>query len=240
MKKKCETVKSGEKFGMPIILGLVLIRIFITGVFLLSAVACVNKEQNKQAPRSLSGVKKARVTVKTNERGLTVEQENIGQRLNEENEVGNMRHLYIISAYSGDVILYSPVKGKVTSSGKRLSPYTVAAGRAGRGNNSPEPYGIPVSIGGKVHRTPEVLQDDGTYGHSIPYLYWWDTKGVYHKHYVSGGQIPHVTSQPMIVPKVILNVENSGAIDVKNDNKIKKAEKLEKKVDKAIGSPHTL
>jgi hypothetical protein len=35
-----------------------------------------------------------------------------------------------------------------------------------------------------------------------------------HKHYVSGGQIVHISSQPMVVPKVILNVENSGGMEV--------------------------
>ena len=58
-----------------------------------------------------------------------------------------------------------------------------------------------------VHITLEVVQDDGTYGHSSEYLYWWDTKGVYHQHYVSGGQIVHVSSQPLAVKGIIINME---------------------------------
>ena len=54
--------------------------------------------------------------------------------------------------------------------------------------------------------TDEVVQDDGTYGSSIPYLYWWDTKGVYHQHYVSGGQIIHVSNEPVSVKGVVINM----------------------------------
>jgi hypothetical protein len=78
------------------------------------------------------------------------------------------------------------LKGKVTSSGKRLSPYSVAAGAGGGGAANLDHYGIPVSVGGRKYRTTEVLQDDGTYGSSMPYLYWWDTNGVYRQAYVSG------------------------------------------------------
>lgn len=150
-------------------------------------------------PVSSSGVQKAAVAVKTHASGLTVEQENVARRLELENQPGSIKHLYVISSMSGDVILYSSVKGKVTSSGKRLSPYTIA----------PDPVNrlFKVDIGGANRRTTEVLQDDGTYGSSIPYLYWWDVKGVYHQHYVSGGQIIHLSDQPISVPKVILNLE---------------------------------
>ena len=70
--------------------------------------------------------------------------------------------------------------------------------------------GVPVAIGGRQHRTTEVLQDDGTYGSSIPYLFWEDTKGVYHQHYVSGGQILHVSSEPLPIKSVIINMEMAG------------------------------
>ena len=68
---------------------------------------------------------------------------------------------------------------------------------------------MPVQIGSIKARTAEVLQDDGTYGSSIPYVYWWDAKGVYHQHYVSGGQILHVSTVPIRVSKVIINVEDA-------------------------------
>lgn len=157
-----------------------------------------------QQPQSASGVKKAAVHVQTNPDGFTTEQMNIRDRLLEDNKPGSVKHLYVISAYSGQVIIYSTVRGKVTSGGKRLNPTTVSA-IAGQYNN--QGNFVPVNINGTQYRTSEVLQDDGSYGHSTEYLYWWDTKGVYHQHYVSGGQIIHVSNQPLAVKGIIINME---------------------------------
>mgnify|MGYP001600820622 CR=1 FL=1 len=151
-------------------------------------------------PQSASGVKKTTVQIPTNPEGLTTEQQNIRERLLEDNKPGSGKHLYVISAYSGQVIIYSTVRGKVTSGGKRLNPMTVeSAGDMADG--------FPISIGNWSGRTAEVIQDDGAYGHSSEYLYWWDTKGVYHQHYVSGGQIIHISDQPLAVKGIIINME---------------------------------
>jgi hypothetical protein len=57
-----------------------------------------------------------------------------------------------------------------------------------------------------------VLLDDGTYVSSVEYLYWFDAKGVYHQHYVTGGQIVHVSDQPLAVKSIVLNLsEEPGA-----------------------------
>ena len=155
----------------------------------------------EDAQKSASGVKKADVTVLIGADGFTVEQKNVRERLLLDNKTGSIKHLYIISAYSGQTIIYSTVRGKVTSSGKRLSPASVAASDAGHTG------GIPVSISGNRYRTGEVLQDDGTYGSSVEYLYWWDVQGRYHQHYVSGGQIVHISDQPIPVKSVTINME---------------------------------
>lgn len=149
--------------------------------------------------KSNSGVTKASTVVQTDVNGLTVEQKNVAKRLVEDNKVGTTKHLYVISAYSGQVIIYSAVDGKITSSGKRLSPTTA---------NSPSGYGFRINAGDLDFVTNEVLQDDGTYGSSEAYVYWWDTKGVYHQHYVSGGQILHVSSQPLSVKNIIINMSD--------------------------------
>lgn len=156
-------------------------------------------------PVASTGVKKATAHIETQSNGLTIEQDNIKRRLEEDNKPGSVKHLYVISAMSGDVLLYSTVKGKVTSSGKRLTPVTVAALDGQYTNRAHE--GFDVDIGGTTRSTGEVLQDDGTYGSSIEYIYWWDSKGVYHQHYISGGQIVHVSSAPMRVGKIIINIE---------------------------------
>lgn len=171
----------------------------LISVVVLGVLAGCRRQSNP--PQSASGVKKATVQVPTNPEGLTTEQQNIRERLLEDNKPGSVKHLYVISAYSGQVIIYSTVRGKVTSGGKRLTPTT--------GTGSGEYHGdsISVNIGGESHRTAEVLQDDGSYGHSMDYLYWWDTKGVYHQHYVGGGQIVHISNQPLAVKGIIINME---------------------------------
>ena len=178
--------------------------IFIMIVNLCSAASgCIERETLD--PVSTSGVKKMTTMVRKDQHGHTTEQKNVSKRLMLDNKPGSIKHLYIVSAFSGDVILYSTVKGKVTSSGKRLTPVTVAASDGQYVDNSLN--GIAVNIAGHQRRTTEVLQDDGTYGSSIPYLYWWDARGAYHQHYVSGGQFPHISDQPMNWPKIILNLE---------------------------------
>lgn len=137
-----------------------------------------------------SGVKKATVQVSTQASGLTIEQENIKNRIIEDNKPGSIKHLYVISAYSGQVLLYSTVRGKVTSGGKRLSRM------------------IERSDGCESAVAVDAIQDDGTFGQSDPYIYWWDSRGIYHQHYVSGGQIVHVSSQPLAVKGVIINLES--------------------------------
>lgn len=180
--------------------------VFLSVVVLGFLVGCdVQSGQQQQQPQSASGVKKADVHVQTNADGLTTEQQNIRDRILEDNKPGSIKHLYVISAYSGQVIIYSTVRGKVTSGSKRLTPTEVAAIDGEYVDN--DLMGIPVTIGNRNYRTPEVLQDDGTYGSSTEYLYWWDTKGVYHQHYVSGGQILHVSNQPLAVKGIIINME---------------------------------
>ena len=164
-------------------------------------------ELGTSTPKSSTGVTQAKAKVKTQADGLTVEQGNIKRRVELENAPGAIKHMYIISAMSGDVLVYSTVKGKVTSSGKRLSPYSVVATDGQYVDRSSR--GVSVDIGGSTHYTPEVLQDDGTYGSSISYLYWWDARGIYHQQYVTGGVMIHVSEQPMNFPMIILNLEES-------------------------------
>lgn len=153
---------------------------------------------------SISGTMMATAgNVKTNQNGLTVEQQNIKDRIHMDNQPGAIKHLYVISAYSGQVVIYSTVRGKVTSSGKRLTPSEASNTRSGGR------YSFAFPISGRTYYTNQVLAEDGTYGHSAEYLYWWDAKGVYHQHYVSGGQILHISDQPLAVKGIIINMEVS-------------------------------
>ena len=76
---------------------------------------------------SASGLRALSVSAPRDPDGFTLEQRNIMRRLEEDNRPGATQHYYIISPISGQIVSYSTVRGKVTSAGKRLSPYSVAA-----------------------------------------------------------------------------------------------------------------
>jgi len=160
-------------------------------------------ETEAAAPASSSGVTKASVKVETGSDNLTVEQRNIAKRLKVDNMPGSVKHLYVISAFSGQVLIYSTVQGKVTSGSKRLSPKTVQAysNNAGGING-----GFDVPIGQYYQRTTEVLGDDGTYGDSGDYLFWFDAAGRFHQQYTQGCVIA-ISDQPLPVKGVVINME---------------------------------
>ena len=183
----------------------VLVTIAITAIMTVMIVGCNAVNNN---PASSTGIVKAEAKVVVGSDGLTAEQRNIKTRLEEDNKPGAIKHLYVISAYSGQVVIYSTVREKVSSSGKRLSPYSVTStdGQYVDSNFN----GMPIVINGQQFYTSEVLQDDGTYGPSVEYIYWYDTRGIYHQHYIQGGQIVHISSQPLAVKSIIINMEIIG------------------------------
>lgn len=149
-----------------------------------------------------SGVAKATVQVHTDVNGQTIEQRNIIDRLKRDNEIGSIKHLYIVSSYTGDVLQYSTVKGKVTSGGKRLSPKSVnGATNIGMGRIN---Y---VQIGTETFSTDEVLDDGGAYGESGNYLFWFDANGNYQQYYPSGGTYLHISDKPLRVKKTKFSLE---------------------------------
>jgi hypothetical protein len=177
-----------------------IVLMLLTSTVLMGADGCMS-----QQAQSTSGAVKAEVRVPLDQNGLTAEQRAVANRILEDNKPGSIKHLYVISAYSGQVIIYSTVQGKVTSGGKRLTPTTVAVQRG----TSADGFAINFGVNNTQY-TGEVLQDDGTYGHSGDYLFWWDTKGVYHQHYVSGGQILHISNHPLAVKSIIINMSAKG------------------------------
>ena len=153
---------------------------------------------------------KANLVVKKQADGMTLEQSNIVKSYEVENRPGAIKHLYVISPYSGKVLIYSTVAGKVTSSVKGLNPSTVSS-LDGQYVGSSH-YGMAVKY------TQEVMNESGTYGTSRPeFIYWWDTKGIYHQHYVTGGQMIHVSDQPMPVREIVIDMNLAGAVS--NENK---------------------
>ena len=163
-------------------------KVFILLVSVLVLTSC--SEPTK--PVAASGVKKATANVVDGSNGLTTEQSNIKKRYKVDNEIGSIKHLYVISAYSGEVILYSTVDGKVTSGGKRLTSSQYLK-RGDRGEARGD-FVMPR------------IQDDGTYGASMNYLFWFDVKGIYHQHYVGGGQIVHISTEALPVKSITINL----------------------------------
>jgi hypothetical protein len=140
--------------------------------------------------------------IKKDSNNETIEQRNIIKRYKIDNIPGAIKHLYIISPYSGQCILYSTVNGKVTSSNKRLIPFTVKVGNGnGTGAYSSDGY----NFDGKI--TEEVKQPDFTYGSSGDYIYWWDVRDVYHQHYLLDGQIIHISNTPIKMGSITINLE---------------------------------
>lgn len=170
-----------------------------------ATLAATDENCSEAPPVSSSGLSKASATVNPGADGLSVEQRNVKDRLTADNKPGSIKHLYVMSAYSGQVLIYSTVRGKVTSSGKRLSPETIT------GIYNREVNGFAISMGNVTALTKEVLSDDGTYGSSVPYVYWFDAKGAYHQHYIEGGQILHISDQPLAIKSVVLNMESSAS-----------------------------
>lgn len=151
-----------------------------------------------QQQKSDSGVTKATVKVQTDQKGLTIEQKNYEERVKRDNDFGSVKHLYIISSYTGDVMQYSTVKGKVTSGGKRLSPATVNS----QVNSSISGFNYnKVNIGDKTFSTDELMDENGTYGQSMNYIYWFDAQDNYHQYFPSGGTYLHISDKPLKVKK---------------------------------------
>lgn len=144
--------------------------------------------------------------------GLTNEQRNISKRLVQESDPLAIKYLYAVSPFTGDIIYYSSIVGKPTSSGKRLTPTTVEVvypiynfknGVVGEGTTSG--FVVPWGERGAV-MTKEAPQDDGTFGSSIEYLYWYDARGIYHQQYLVGLAV-HISSQPIGTKKAVFNFE---------------------------------
>lgn len=130
-------------------------------------------------PKSASGATVAPpVTVPKNSEGRTVEQQNIYDRGKVTQDPTKVMWIHLISL-DGKILRRMPVRNKVTSSSKRLEPIqaVVASGEYRSGE-------YPFYNG---YLTPELIQPDGTYGSSDPYIYWFDPMGRYHQWGTAGG-----------------------------------------------------
>jgi hypothetical protein len=169
-------------------------RFALIGLVLFATIPMMASDcEDREVQKDTTGkVHQKHVAIQTDQDGDTVEQKNIARRITADNEPGAIKHLYLISPYTGDVLLYSSVKGKVTSGGKRLKPKTQV-----------QWYDSDASS--RSTYTQEVMNDDGTYGSSAEYLYFWDSFGTYHQVYTGAGIIL-ISSRPLRVKKAVINI----------------------------------
>lgn len=112
------------------------------------------------------------------------EQNNIVRRQTMVGDAGLTGYITLISS-AGVPILYTSVAGKTTSGGKRL---TKTWGRVGSSS-----YGYNVVA---------ASSNDGTYGSSNPYQYWWDTSGRYYQwngEYLFTDQPVRLRIEPLVI-----------------------------------------
>lgn len=96
---------------------------------------------------------------------------NIKSRLELTSDPGLVGFVLLMNE-AGQPIMYTGVKGKITSGGKRLTPPVQSwshwkAGTSGAG------------IGGSEAELGPAPSDEGTWGSSAPYIFFWTTSGQY-------------------------------------------------------------
>lgn len=139
-------------------------------------------------PVSASGAQQtAPYHVRKNADGRTVEQQNIFDRIRVTTDPTKVLWIHLI-ALDGKIIRRMPVRGKVTSSGKRLEPRSVVTDPENAGGTYP-------SYGG--YFTDERIEADGTYGSSDSYIYWFDPMGRYNQWGTAGGLGYLLTDYPI-------------------------------------------
>jgi hypothetical protein len=135
--------------------------------------------------------------------GGTPAQQRIMKRSAEEAKTDVTRHLYVISPASGEVLMHSSVMGLVGSSSERLRPSRVETFQ--------DSGGFSVPIGADKFHVSEVMNENGTYGTTMPFIYWWDTRGVYHQHFLTEGQIIHVCAEPLSAKPALIDLDKPAA-----------------------------
>jgi hypothetical protein len=101
-------------------------------------------------------------SIKFNE---NAEIDNIKQRLELTSNPGQIGFVLLLNEM-GKPVMYASVKGKITSGGKRLT--------------RPQEFQcLGVAGGGCSYEVVEAPSDEGTYGNSTPYVFFWTTDGQY-------------------------------------------------------------
>jgi len=177
--------------------------VIIIGLMLISMMLIAGCTENRSGV-SATGVKQAVAIVQTDAQGHTVEQSNIIKKYEIDNNPATIRYIYVISPFTNKVMFKTAMKGKMTSSGKRLTPNTVSTSCGS--STSGYSCGAFSMINGEEYRTPEVTQDDGTYGTSVEYLYGFAMDGSMLQIY-TGGATVLVSTKPLTIQDGVVNLQ---------------------------------
>lgn len=183
-----------EEFKMKSVIYCIVALIALTSL-------CTANLWGNDVPQSVSGVQMAKTPVLKIDpsTGLAYgDQSAIWNRIIHDNMPDAIKYLYVLG-FNGQVIYHDTVKGKVTSSGKRLNPRTLDTT-----GNTPGMW-----VGSDYYHTPELMEADGTFGDSAPYLFYWDTKGNYKQIFLTGSATIIVSDQPETFNQVTLMSEGN-------------------------------
>lgn len=112
---------------------------------------------------------------------------NIKARLQLTADPGLLGYVALINKV-GQVVLYTPVKGKITSGGKRLT--------------APEAWQVHNCGQYNCQGLVQMPSDEGTFGSSNPYIYFWTTDGQYIQtsmDYVYSNSPLRLSEDPLVV-----------------------------------------
>lgn len=127
-------------------------------------------------------INKAAQAAKSVQFDENAEIDNITQRVKLTADPGKFGFILLLNQ-AGQPILYEGVKGKVTSGGKRLTP----------------PDRVSCESNCYVR---QAASDEGTWGSSSPYIFYWNTDGVYRQWdggYLYSDQPIRLRVEPLVI-----------------------------------------
>lgn len=156
----------------------------------------MSKSKATQSQKAATAAKSVKFT-------RNAEIENLQRRLKLTGQPGKVGFITLLNA-SGQPIIYTDVRGKVSSGTKRLTK-TWERVNCDKGNR----------IGDCFVAAPG---DEGTYGSSAPYIYFWDTRGKYYQW--NEGYLYTDQPQRLRIEPLVINIMPKG--DKPKEEKAKK------------------
>ena len=135
-----------------------------------------NKDKSKKELQSI----KAQAAAESINFTENAEIENIQKRLKLTSNPGLLGYIVLMNE-AGQPVLYTAVKGKITSGSKRLTQSWKMKYQS---------FIVPTQ------------SDEGTWGSSNPYIYFWDTNGAYHQwngKYLYSNQPIRLSVKPLVI-----------------------------------------